>query len=403
MKKPGDTGDTGDTEDTGEPSATTGARPSAATRTALALVRVGAGLLGLALVFSLWASPDRTSSLPWFATGMVGVILVLVVTGRPLPAVARRVRPTHLLWFFLAAGFVALVVTLLATRWPAYKLSWLNSVYAALPSIRSLPLWWTQAGLQPNQTGGFLALVTAFAAAVAGAPSLRRLYRWSAVSLTVAGSVVVFMTGSRAALAGLVLALLFVAVVRTSRLLWAWGAGLVALLVALLASGQLTRIFQFFVHDETLETKLVARLDIWSSVLSGIQDHFLTGIGLGVFNQVMPIRYPYQTVGLSFPVSQAHNLFLDTALTVGLPGAVGLMLLLVGCVVLAIQGLTRSGLGGTISSGILASLIVYLVFGVTDSINLSIPTSFIIWLWVCALVIVVARIEHGDETNQRSS
>lgn len=387
MSTPGTAGNAG---------ATPGTRATTTTRTALTFVRVGAGGLGVALVFSLWASPDRTISLPWFAVAMVGVILVLVVTGRPLPAIARRVRPTHLLWFFLAAGFVTLVVTLLTTRWPAYKLPWLTSVYAALPSIRSLPLWWTQAGLQPNQTGGFLALVTAFAAAVAGAPSLRRLYRWPAVFLTVAGFVVVFMTGSRAALAGLVLAVLLVAVLRTSRWLWAWGSGLVALVLGLLASGQLTRIFHFFVYDETLDTKLVARLDIWSSALSGIQDHFLTGIGLGVFNQVMPTRYPYQTVGLSFPVSQAHNLFLDTALAIGVPGMISLLLLLVGCVTLAVQGLKQSDLIGAVSIGMLASIIVYLIFGVADSISLSVPTSFIIWLWVCALAIILERVEMNQ-------
>jgi O-antigen ligase len=369
---------------------------------ALTLVRLGAGLLGVALVFSLWASPDRTSSLPWFAIAMVGVIMVLVITGRPLPTIARSVRPTHLLWFFLAAGFVALVVTLLTSRWPAYKLSWLTSVYAALPSIRSLPLWWTQAGLQPNQTGGFLALMTAFAAAVAGAPSLRRLYRWPSVFLAVAGFVVVFMTGSRAALAGLALAVLLVAILRTSRWLWAWGAGLVALVLGLFASGQLTRIFHFFVHDETLDVKLVARLDIWSSALSGVQDHFFTGIGLGVFNQVMPTRYPYQTVGLSFPVSQAHNLFLDTALAVGVPGAVGLLLLLAGCVILAIQGLKQHDLMGAVSMGMLSSIIVYLAFGITDSISLSIPTSFIIWLWVCALTIIIERASREATNSKRS-
>jgi O-antigen ligase len=366
--------------------------------TPLTFIRLGSGLLGAALVFSLWASPDRTSSIAWFAIAMVGVILVLLVTSRPLPAIARRIRPAHILWFFLAAGFVALAATLLTSRWPAYKLSWLTSVYAALPSIRSLPLRWTQAGLQPNQTGGFLALMTAFAAAVAGAPSLRRLYRWPAVFLTVAGFAVVFMTGSRAALAGLVVAVLVVAVLRTRRWLWAWGAGLAALATGLLASGQLAPIFHFFVRDETLDTKLVARLDIWSSAVTGIQDHFFTGIGLGVFNQVMPVRYPYQTVGLSFPVSQAHNLFLDTALAVGLPGMIGLLLLLVGCLLLAIRGLQQSGLIGIVSLGVLGSIVVYLIFGVTDSISLSIPTSFIIWLWACALTVMLERVRSREES-----
>ena len=136
----------------------------------------------------------------------------------------------------------------------------------------------------------------------------------------------------------------------------------------------------------------MARLDIWFSALHGIQDHVFTGIGLGVFNQVMPVRYPYQTVGLSFPVSQAHNAFLDTALAVGLPGAAGLALLLAGCLLLAARGVRRDGLSGALSLGILASIVVYLVFGITDSISLSVPTSFIIWLWVCALAIIVKRV-----------
>jgi O-antigen ligase len=365
-----------------------------ATRTAPIMIRLGAAIVGLALLFSLWASPDRMASLSSFAIAMVGVILVLAVTGPWLPGIAQKIRANHLLWFFLSIGFVTLVVTLFASRWPTYKLSWLNAVYAALPSIRSLPLWWTREGLQPNQTGGMLALCSAFAATVGSAPSLERRYRWPAIFLAIAGLLGVFMTGSRAALAGLVTAVLVVLVVRAGRSLWAWGTGLVVLALGLLASGLLTRIFHFFVHDETLDTKLVARLDIWSSVASGIQDHLFTGIGLGVFNQVMPVRYPYQTVGLSYSVSQAHNLFLDIALAIGVPGMLGFALLLVGSFVMALNGLRQGHLTGIVCLGILASLMVYLIFGVTDSISLSIPTSFIIWLWVCALAILLVRVKE---------
>jgi len=363
-------------------------------RAALIMIRLGAGIVGLALLFSLWASPDRMASLAPFATAMLGVILVLVVTGPWLPAIARKIRPSHLLWFFLAIGFVTLIVALFASRWPTYKLSWLDAVYAALPSIRSLPLQWSREGMQPNQTGGMLALCSAFAATLATAPSLERRYRWPAVLLATAGLAVVFMTGSRAALAGLVTAGLVVLVVRAGRSLWAWGMGLVALALGLLASGLLTRIVHFFVHDETLDTKLVARLDIWSSVASGIQDHVFTGIGLGVFNQVMPVRYPYQTVGLSYSVSQAHNLVLDVALAIGLPGTLGFLLLLIGSLIMAINGLKQGRLTRIASLGFLASMVAYLIFGVTDSISLSVLASFIIWLWVCALAILLARVKE---------
>jgi O-antigen ligase len=377
-------------------------------RVSLTLIRLGAGFVGLALLASLWASPDRLASLPWFVIAMVGVLLVLAVTGRWSTQVAQRIRPGHLVGLFVVATFIALGSALLTSRWPSYKLSWLNALYAFLPSIRSLPFWWTQQGLQPNQTGAMLAVCTSLTVALALTPwhetagdagaraavdgaGASMVWRWMAAFLSVAGVIVVFMTGSRAALAGLVVAVLLILIVRTHRWLWAWGTGIGAMVVGLYASGELAPIFHFFVHDETLDTKLVARLDIWSSALRGIEDHPLTGIGLGVFNKVMPVRYPYQTVGLSYPVTQAHNLFLDVALAIGLPGTLGLAMLLLGSVLLAIGGLRLTGASRVLSLGILASIAAFLVFGITDQISLSIPTSFILWLWACGLAIIHER------------
>jgi O-antigen ligase len=374
-------------------------RKSSAPDLALRLVRVGAGLIGLAVLFSMWASPDRLLSLPWFILAMIGVALVLAVTGRWLPLLARRVSSSTLLHFFLAASLVALLSALFTSNWPAYKISWLSRIYGALPTIRSLPFSLTQNGLAANQTGGLLAVLTAFAAVLATAPTpptergRRRpaAYRCITIILTVAGTVTVFMTGSRAALVGLVVAVLMVLVLRSRVWLWAWASGLTVALVGLTASGQLGPLFRALVRDETLSTKLVSRLDIWSSSLMGIGDHPFTGIGLGVFNEVIPVRYPYQTVGLSFPVAQAHNLFLDVALSIGIPGLLGLMLLLCGLVLLAVRGMKQDSLTRVFSLGTLASIAAFIIFGLTDSMSLSRPTSFILWLWPCALAISDAR------------
>jgi O-antigen ligase len=328
------------------------------------------------------------ASLPWFLIALAGVALVVLVTGPLLTSLSRRVAASHLLWFFLAVGYTTLVVTLFATRWPVYKLSWLNSVYAALPSVRSVSWWWIQPGLHPNQTGGMMALCAAFAFAVTWSPDTPRRARIPAAALSLLGAGAVFMTDSRAALAGLALSVLVILIARTASWLWAWLPGLALAFVGLLATGMLARIVNFFVHDETLDTKLVARLDIWTSALHGIQDHFVTGIGLGVFNQVMPFRYPYQTVGLTFSVSQAHNLLLDTALAIGVPGAIGFTMLIVGLLVMAVRESRRDGLTRVVSLGVVSSLIVYLVFGTTDSIGLTIPTSFIVWLWVCSMTLL---------------
>lgn len=378
----------------------------------LRLIRAGAGLLGLALLFSMWASPDRLLSLPWFLVAIVGVLLVLVVTGPWLPFFARKVSKASLLRFFLAADLIALLSALFTSSWPAYKLSWLSRVYGALPTIRSLPFSWAQHGLAANQTGGLLAVLTAFAAVVATAPSLpdqrqgRRgaLYRGITIFLTVTGAVVVFMTGSRGALVGLVVAVLMVLILRSTNWLWAWASGLTVALVGLAASGQLGPVFRALVRDQTFSTELVSRLDIWSSSIMAIQDHPVTGIGLGVFNKVIPFRYPYRTVGLAFPVSQAHNLFLDVALSIGVPGLLGLLLLLVGLVLLAVRALKQGYLTRIISLGTLASMAVFIIYGLTDSMSFSRPTSFILWLWPCALAIAVTRsapARPAADPNQR--
>ena len=47
----------------------------------LRLIRLGTALIGLAVLFSFWASPDRLQSLPWVVLALTGIALVLVVTG----------------------------------------------------------------------------------------------------------------------------------------------------------------------------------------------------------------------------------------------------------------------------------------------------------------------------------
>jgi O-antigen ligase len=353
---------------------------------AVLLIRLGAALMGLSVILSWWASPDRLASLPWSVIALAGVALVLITTGPALPVLAAKLRLKHLAWFFIVSGVIALLSALFTSRWPTYKIAGLGPVYSALPSIRSFS--WGAAGLQPNQTGGFLAVCTGFAAAIAASPAAPRRGRIASLVLAVLGTIVVFMTGSRAALAGVLLVYFAILVVRTRRALWAWACGVLLVGVGLFASGQASRLFGFFLQDEGLDTKLASRVDIWSSALRGIQDHLFTGIGLGVFNQVIPARYPYHVVGLSFPVSQAHNLFLDVALAIGLPGLLGLLMILVGSVILALRWIGDRTPGAPIAMGILGSIVVYLVFGTTDSISLSVPTSFIIWLWASSLVVL---------------
>ena len=382
----------------------------------LALMRVGAGLVGLAATVSMWATPDWQRSLPWFVITIGGVVMVLIVTGGWLPFFARKVSRSALVRFFLAANFTALLVALFTSNWLAYKYPWLTRIYSVLPSIRGLPLTWARQGLPANQTGGMLAVLTTFSLAVALAPAppaeirsgKHTLQRWTAIFLAFVGAVVVFMTGSRAALAGLVVALALILIARNLRWLWVWVSGFVLTLGGLAAAGRVGWVLQLLVSDQTLSSKLVSRLDIWSSAWMGIQDHLVTGIGLGVFDQVIPVRYPYAAVSLSFSVVQAHNLFLDVALSIGLPGLLGLLFLLAGLAKLASDGIKKADSTRIVSLGILASVVAFVVFGIGDSMSFSRPTSFVLWIWASAVALNQARpksgpIPSGSDLEDQSS
>ena len=356
------------------------------------LIQTGAALMGLAILVSLLVTPDIGAGLPWVIFGECGVALVLMASGPARGKIAHR----GLAVFLVCFAYFLLLGTLFTTHWPDYKLSWLSAVYAALPSVRSLPVPLLSNGLEPNQMGGVIAACAGFAFALAigrrpVAPDgdWRRRLRIGCMPLAALGPIVVFMTGSRAALAGLAVALVLVLVGRDRHWLWLPASASVATLWAWVLRPQLVKsVASLLLHEETVTTKVVARLDIWASAIRGIEDHAFTGIGLGVFNQVIPARYPYETVALSYSVSQAHNIFLDTALSIGLPGLLGLVLLLAGMIGLARDGISSGGKDRNLYVGLAAVIAVFMIFGISDSFNLSNPSSLILWLVAAGLAVL---------------
>jgi exopolysaccharide production protein ExoQ len=362
---------------------------------------VGVALLMLAALGSLAASPLVGVSLWPTVQILLAGSLTLAVSRLPLGS-----RAATAVTAALAGGATALLLlSLIGTAWPAYKLPWLSGVYGHLPTVRNLPFPGISDGFQPNQIGGLLALAFSFFAGVALLGSRRSWpgpLLWPvAAALALLSLPLLVLTGSRAGLAGALLALFVLLCLRVPRLAWlpALGAVLTPLL-ALLWSDLPTRVAAVFLRDETLDTKLVARLDIWHSALRGIEDHAVTGIGLGVFNEVVPIRYPYESVGLSYSVSQAHNIFLDTALTMGLPGLAGLLVLLAGVVILARRGLKRDAHVRPLAAGALAAAATYLVFGMTDGLSLSSPGSLTLWGVAILLAAFCGRASGGTSPPQ---
>jgi putative inorganic carbon (HCO3(-)) transporter len=75
-------------------------------------------------------------------------------------------------------------------------------------------------------------------------------------------------------------------------------------------------------------TSLAGRQEVWSRALYMTQDFPFTGIGLGTFDRVQLLLYPFfLSAGL---VHHAHNLFLQVAVDLGLPGLIAYLALWLG-------------------------------------------------------------------------
>ena len=377
--------------------------------TPILLVRLGTLLLLLAAAASLLASPDRGGSAPWAALVGAGAVLVWTAVGRGGvrsasergesargrsstrgPAVARAA---------LVLGYSCALVLLLLTDWPVVKLPALSQVYEAIPSLLPYAPAWVAPGISPNQTGGILAGIVALAAALfipinghgQRDPRLRALRR-AAAPLLVVGTPLLVASGSRAALAGLVVAVVAGFASLNKRSLW-FLVGAVTVVGALAAAfPDIPReLMQRFMHDAPLQTKLLGRADIWASALKGIADHPFAGIGPGALNQVLPVRYPYGMVGLGYTVTQAHNIVLDTALTMGVLGAIGVVCALAGGIWWGVRCARTGPLQGmpaTLARAFTAPLVTFTVFGTTDALSFSSPSSLLFWASLAGLMYV---------------
>jgi putative inorganic carbon (hco3(-)) transporter len=115
----------------------------------------------------------------------------------------------------------------------------------------------------------------------------------------------------------------FAGVLTVIALQWPW-AGLGVLLAVLAALGTLSwegilLLFQELGGEGALGS-LSGRVEVWKRALAALRDFPLTGIGIGTFDLVIPVYYPYPAGSGGSAVTHAHNLFLQVGVDLGLVG-----------------------------------------------------------------------------------
>jgi putative inorganic carbon (HCO3(-)) transporter len=215
-------------------------------------------------------------------------------------------------------------------------------------------------------------------------------------------TVLLALTGSRsgwaAFIAGLACLVVLWAALTPSRRRLIWiglllGAGFALLFALWLGPEQWQQLWQEPPRETpfgTLST-LSFRQEIWRWALAAIRSFPLTGTGLGTFRRVVFRFYPIAVVP-DYDPAHAHNVFLQVALDVGLPGLVAYLALLMVAAVIAWRVARRNAALRPFAIGLFAGLVAFHAFGILDAIALGQKPAFLLWMTL-GMLAALTRID----------
>ncbi len=348
----------------------------------------GIALLALMTAVSLGVSPDPRRSLVAAVMVWVGLLLYLLL------AHWAWVRPR---WDWLWWGLVALGGFLFVVAPPAM-------LPADHPLFRWLPWWGRLRDLlgdtfNPNVIAGAVALLLPFGLAktlalgCSRAPA-DRAAAWGAGLIVLAMAALLVLTWSRAAYLALAIGLWLMGALYRPRVL-------VPLAMAILAGLVLgASIFGWDQVAQAFESSFLLggwgkRLELWSRGLHLVARFPLTGVGLDCFVPVTTQLYPLPSWAEG-RVYHVHNLFLQLAVDLGLPGLLAYLVVLAWSMRQAWgawHGLKRAGRREEVllAAACVASLAVLIVQGLLDVALWGNKGAFLPWV-VLGLSALLSRL-----------
>lgn len=269
----------------------------------------------------------------------------------------------------------------------AALMRWLPGQLITLPESQPL-------GTHANQMAGTLLsfMLLPLSLLVGQFPPRNRARWWGLLLLTLSLVVLLLLTQSRSgwigALGGLVvlLALWRLALPPGKKrqvVGWSLFAILLALCLALASIGP--ERLQTLWQDPTQPTAVGSlatinfRLEVWRWGLMAVGDFPFTGTGLGAFRQVVLRLYPI-AIAPNYDIAHAHNIFLQTALDVGLPGLVvylGFLLLAGG---MTWQTMRQNAALRPAAIGLFSGVAALHLYGLTDALALGAKPGLLFWL-----------------------
>lgn len=333
-------------------------------------------ILLLMLPISLWASPLPEKTLLQALRLLTGILLFYaLLNGLTSPA-----RLLAACWAAAGLGLLLSLAALVSVNWPQGKLPFIPASLIAL-----FPRQVSDA-VHANVMAGALALLLPFplAALLWNLSPLRSWLialpiRLAALFIAAGIAAVLLLTQSRGGYLAALAALIVLLSLRLRR--WGWLVPLACVALSAYLLWRYPNAIELLASSGAASS-LEVRREIWSRALYMIQDFPLTGVGMGLFTEVADALYPFF---LSEPgaVSHAHNLLLQIAVDLGLPGLIAWLALLIVVIANAWRAYRRGRAAApylsSVGAALLSALTALLVHGLFDAVSWGLRPAVITW------------------------
>ncbi len=347
----------------------------------------GIALLLIVLFVTTLITPDAGTTIPQVLRTLSGILFCYGIANWAMlggdPAASPRLAAGKMRTLVVGVSIAVLGLALFSTvsvEWTFEKLPILpETIYRPFALLVSDTV-------HPNVMAGTLVVLLPIPLAHALGGSWRRPGLEVGISLValIGATLIIVLTQSR----GAILAFLGVALVFPAlRWRWIWIPILALLLVGALALPALDPAawMEALLGHRAIEG-VEGRLEVWWRALLLIEDFSYSGIGMGLYGPLVDSLFPFPG-GFARGVPHAHNVFLQVAVDVGLPGLIAwLSIFFLICAVswrLLVHAATQGG--GRIRSlaaGLISSQVALILHGMFDSVIWGVRSAPLIWgLW----------------------
>jgi len=347
---------------------------------------VGIALLVVLSAASIWNSPDRGFSFYNYYNLMGRYVLIYYLVVNNINS-AMQIK--KIIWVMLTS---AAMVTLYGFYQYLFGVNISQMAWVDGQQFPDLKLRVFSTLENPNLLAGFLVTMMSVGASM-GYKATTMKGRMILFALVTMFGACLVLTYSRGAWLSLLAVIGVYGMLCNRKIFWL----LILLPVGMICGHDaiLERIMSIINPTDTSST---LRIALWESTIAMIMDKPLLGIGWGSYWLVYP-NYDFFLNNANVTIFHAHNMYLNIAAEIGIPGLITFLSIMYGHIRLAL-----SVLGGAVESwssglmlGIIAAIGGIIINGLTDYVMFNIQLSMLYWLLNGLIVIVWQQGQQHQE------